>query len=414
MAEVLLERVELERAEELARRSIDRAEAACIPDVLCEALLVLGRVQRPNGLADAQRSFQRASDVAERAGLEHWHLRARQELAIMDWFGGDLAPMRSTRDLAARYGAHFTAAAMDLTLADVALANFDPSECIAAATACAEASRRYGLATESVANLWLAGGHALAGDDEAMKAAAQTALAKDPDDPRLLADLYGRVYTTRAFIRDELDDLPNLLDEMIVHVRRAPTTTSIYPGRILWALVHTIADDDFGAAARVEYDRDHGANGLRTLRDARPGHGRRHARSDRLPGRSDRRVHRCRPRGLRAIPAAGMVHSSMLLVSGAAIRDGWGDPVRLAPGRGGVVRRTRLRPARPSGPVAARRGRCTGASARSWRLRGARRRCGPSASRAARSTCSSWWSRADRTRRSPPSCTSRRRPSNAT
>jgi DNA-binding CsgD family transcriptional regulator len=31
--------------------------------------------------------------------------------------------------------------------------------------------------------------------------------------------------------------------------------------------------------------------------------------------------------GLPTIPAAGMVHSSMLLVSGAAIRDGWGDPV---------------------------------------------------------------------------------------
>ena len=31
--------------------------------------------------------------------------------------------------------------------------------------------------------------------------------------------------------------------------------------------------------------------------------------------------------GVPAIPAAGMMHSSMLLVSGAAIRDGWGDPV---------------------------------------------------------------------------------------
>ena len=126
MAEVLLERVELDagRASWHGGRSIGR-EAADVPDVLCEALLVLGRVQRPNGLADAQRSFRRASDVAERAGLEHWHLRARQELAIMSWFSGDFTAMRSTRDLAARYGAHFTAAAMDLNLADVALANFD-------------------------------------------------------------------------------------------------------------------------------------------------------------------------------------------------------------------------------------------------------------------------------------------------
>ena len=122
-----------------------------------------------------------------------------------------------------------------------------------------------------MANLWLAGGHALAGDDEAMNAAAEVALAKHPDDPGCWPTSTAGSYTTRAFVRDELDDLPSLLDQMIVHVRRAPTTTSIYPGRILWALVHTIADDDLGAAARAEYDRTTAPMGFALFEHVRPG-----------------------------------------------------------------------------------------------------------------------------------------------
>jgi hypothetical protein len=244
----------------------------------------------------------------------------------MSWFEGDFTALRSTRELAVRYGAHFTAAAMDLNMADAALANFDAAECIAAAAACADASRRYGLSTESVANLWLAGGHAIAGDDDAMNDALQTAMAKSPDDPRLLADLYGRVYTTRAFVRDELDDLPRLVDQMIVHVRDAPATTSIYPGRILWALIHAISDDDLGVTVRDEYDRTTAPMGFalfeqfgRVLDAVRLG---RLGSPDEAAATFDDAAV-----GVPAIPAAGMMHSSMLLVSGAAIRDGWGDPV---------------------------------------------------------------------------------------
>ena len=61
---------------------------------------------------------------------------------------------------------------MDLSLADVALSGFDQAGCLAAASRTApDASRRYGLATARLAHLWLAGAHALAGDDKAMQAA---------------------------------------------------------------------------------------------------------------------------------------------------------------------------------------------------------------------------------------------------
>lgn len=145
--------------------------------------MVLGRVAR---VADPPRSdawFRQAADLAEQHGLAGRHLEARHELALSAWARADLGPLSETRALASRYGALITVAVMDLSLADIALSSFDHAGCLAAARACADASRRYGLATEPVAHLWLAGAHALAGDDEAMAAAADRALAHDPDDP---------------------------------------------------------------------------------------------------------------------------------------------------------------------------------------------------------------------------------------
>ena len=86
-----------------------------------------------------------------------------------------------------------------------------------------------------------------------MRSALDASRASHPDDPRILADLYGRVLVARAFVRDELDTLRSLTDTMMEHVRRAPPTTSVYPGRILWTLLCTMHDDDGGAQARAEF-----------------------------------------------------------------------------------------------------------------------------------------------------------------
>ena len=170
---------------------------------------------------------------------------------------------------------------MDLSLADIALSKYDREACLASATACVDASRRYGLATEPVAQLWLAGAHALHGDHAARDLAIEAALAPDPDDPRILADLYGRVLPTSAFVDDQLDRLPALLDTMIEHVRVAPATTSVYPGRILWALLHTIEDDDHGVGARARVRRGGRSHRPRRLPGVPRGHGGDRAR----PGR---------------------------------------------------------------------------------------------------------------------------------
>ena len=152
-------------------------------------------------------------------------------------------------------GALVTVAVMDLALADFALSSFDREGCRDAAQRCADASRRYGLATLPVAELWVAGAHALAGDDIAMEEAATRALEQNPDDPRILGDLWGRVRATSAIVRDDRAALRAALDRQLDFARVAPVTTSIFPNRILWALVRTIDDDDHGAAARDEVRR---------------------------------------------------------------------------------------------------------------------------------------------------------------
>lgn len=327
-AAVGLEQVRLDDAERLARSALAAAARIGLPEVECEALEVLGRVDR--GRADvsgARRWLNQAADVAESNGLAAWHLRARHELTLIAWADGVAPPMRETRDLAARYGALITVAVMDLSLADIAFSSFDRDGCLAAAQACADASRRFGLATESVAFLWLAGAHALAGDDAAMAAATEQALVRDPTDPRILGDLYGRVLTTRSIVAGDLEALPAHLDTMIEYARIAPSTTSVFPGRVFWAILHTIDDDDLGVAARAEYAEAAARIGMPPfLLAADAIEAVALGRSGDLDGATALMRRTCDAQ--RHLPLSiAQVHVQRMLISRAALRDGWGDPV---------------------------------------------------------------------------------------
>ncbi|MEJ2887286.1 AAA family ATPase [Actinomycetospora aeridis] len=365
-AHVALEQGRQDDAAALAHRAVAAAVDAAQPAVECEALEVLGRVQREFRSGRAARWLARAADVAERAGLATWHLRAQQELALITWKADDL---RATRALAARYGALTTVAVMDLSLADLALGDFDRENALEAARSCAEASRRYGLATGPVAHLWLANAHALVGDDVAMEAAVADALAPDPSDPRILGDLYGRVLVTRAFAVDDLDALRGLLDTMMTHVRRADPGRSVFPGRALWALVHTAEDDDLGVDARAEFAEVADQVGLDVFRCA-------HLAAEAVargragaPAEAAALMERARPAGRTFDGGLGLLQWVQLLVARAAIRDGWGDPVTwlreseaffAAVGLERTARRCRLLMGEAGAPVP-RRGR--GASA---------------------------------------------------
>lgn len=368
-AYVALDQARLDDADALARRAVDAATRTSQPAVACEALEVLGRVSDVTAPGTSIGWFQQAADLAAAHGLAGWELRARHELALHQWGAGDLRPLRETRDLAARTGALITQAVMDLSLADVALGGFDREGCLSAATACVEASRRYGLATEPVAHLWLAGGHALAGDNVAMEASLADALARDPDDPRILGDAYGRVRATQAFVSDDLAALRGHLDAMMPYVEAAPPTTSVFPGRSLWATLHATDDEDGGEAALAASRHWADTIWLESMTAAnhfveavvRGRRGETAAAGELAErARADRDALRI---------GAGIRHSQQVLVSIAAIRDGWGDPVAwlreseaffAAGGYERTARRCRLLIGEAGAPVPRRR--ATGAA----------------------------------------------------
>ncbi len=326
-AHIALDSGDLVTAERLARLAVDGADRSGQPAVECDASIVAGRAARAVELERSEQWFERAVAVARAAQLGEWHLRAQQEIALSVWSLGNQQLLRETRSVAATYGAMSTVAVMDLSLADIALSNFASAECLDAATSCVEISRRFRLATESVAQLWLAGAHALRGDVAGMNDAIDAALAPDPHDPRILGDLYGRVLATRAFVQDDLAQLPMLMSSMIDHVRRAPPGTSVFPGRVLWALLRTIDDDDVGASARVElaastnrFASEYFVRASDVVEAVALG---RH-------GDAAGAMARFAPAyaSLTAIPLTlGTVHASSILIAQAAIRDGWGEPV---------------------------------------------------------------------------------------
>jgi DNA-binding CsgD family transcriptional regulator len=325
-AHVALDQANLDEATSLALSAADRAAATGQPAVECEALEVLGRVGRLTSTGKGKEFFARAADIAERNGLTSWLIRSRQELALFEWTRGRIAPLQEVRDLAAHHGALVTVALMDLSLADFALSGFDRDRCRDAAQRCVAASRRYNLAMLPVAELWLAGAHGLFGEDDQMEAAAARALQRDADDPRILGDLWGRVRAANAIVHNDRDRLRECLDRQMDYARVAPVTTSIFPNRLLWALVHTIDDDDRGDAAREEIAAAHNLNVwpqfeairevLAAVAEGRDGDG------ATATARLEPASRELRDSGL----AIGMVEFHHLLVCEAALRDGWGDP----------------------------------------------------------------------------------------
>jgi DNA-binding CsgD family transcriptional regulator len=160
-----------------------------------------------------------------------------------------------------------------------------------------------------------------------MSAATAKALAHDPGDPRILGDLHGRVLVTRSIVAGDLEALPGHLETMMDYVRAAPPTTSVFPGRVLWATLHAIDDDDLGVGQRAE-------NAATIARKGMAQFGLACAAIDAVVlGRTGDRqgatalMADVRARMRRLQYSYAPMHVQELLIARAALRDGWGDPV---------------------------------------------------------------------------------------
>jgi DNA-binding CsgD family transcriptional regulator len=321
-AHIALAEARLDDAEQLASRAIAGAATTGQPAVECEALEVMGRLAVEPGECVAR--FERAAELAERHGLTAWRLRALQELALAEAAATPGAPrVHEVRQVAQDAGAFVTVAQMDLVLADLALGAFDRDGCLQSAQRCVDASRRYGLASLPVALLWLAGAHALAGRQSEMEAVLDEAQALAPDDPRILADAWGRVRATFWALREDRAELRRALDRSMEYTRVAPQMESVYPGQMWWAMLRAMSDDDLGLPARAEVAQSRmmqfgGQAGLDLIDAVVLGRqGRRDEATAAARGLEDR------------LSATGPRRWSayvLRLGAEATVRDGWGNP----------------------------------------------------------------------------------------
>jgi DNA-binding CsgD family transcriptional regulator len=208
----------------------------------------------------------------------------------------------------------------------MAFSEFDATACESSATACIETSRRLGLASLPVALMWLAGASAVRGDGNGMEALLAEALAVDPDDRRIQADSWGRVRATYYALREDRERLRQALDTSMSLMKSAPAGRSLYFGRVLHAVVHTLDDDDLGERARTELatadfmSLPPGPIALYTAQAIALG------RQGR-PDEAAREFERSRQQVTQMVPG----FSTHLLIhrfaAEAAVRDGWGEPI---------------------------------------------------------------------------------------
>lgn len=192
-------------AADRALAALDRARAAGSHDIACEALEVLGRVERLADWERADRWFEAALELADEAKNVVWRVRALSELGIQELFAAR-APDRlaAARDEAVRIGAVVTAAHVDLHLAALYGLRHEIDEGLAAVARCEEAARRgrLGLLLAAAVSNHAILASSRGADDEAA-GLIDEALSLAGDDSQSVANIRGFGLVTTLLHRDE-------------------------------------------------------------------------------------------------------------------------------------------------------------------------------------------------------------------
>lgn len=308
-------------ATRLAAAAIEAAERTGPPELVCEALEVIGRAARLHDLGQAEAAFERALQVASRNSLEVWRLRAAFELGTVDLIGGGpIDRLDRTRELASAAGALATVAQVDLHRAIWFMDRFDGERTVEAARRSAETARRFRMsALLAMALAVEAAGYARAGRRDEMTAAAEESLALG-DFPDSGGTVWGHARATCALIDEDRAAALAALETSMTFLRRLSTTAPV-PTRGLWALMRTIEGPD-GDRAREEI-RASGVTvhfmirGFVGLGDAVAlGRAGRRADAEAAFAEGDADL----------APTEWYRHLARRLIAEAAIADGWGEP----------------------------------------------------------------------------------------
>ena len=241
-AQVALGGSRLTDARELATGALAAGERAGAPEVVCQALLLLGRIARRDDLAAAAGLFERAQTVADGAGLPVVAARAFYELAIADVQESlRVDRLDQARERASALGDVAAVAVLDLTQTAVLITLWEPEAMAEAARRCVAASRRFHLATLPKALVLSGGVQVFLGQTTAAETAMTEALRMAPDDSHLQGEVWG-IRAFGALARaDDARALECLTRAMQAFARR-PNEDTGSPPVGLWVLLSVVAD----------------------------------------------------------------------------------------------------------------------------------------------------------------------------
>ncbi len=230
----------------LARRAVDAADHLDLPDVVCEGLEVLGRLDRLRDLGRAAAHFERAHEVAARNGLVLWSIRALHELGTIDMFEAMSADrLLQASELAYEAGALAIAATVDLQLTGLYAFRFEVDRSVEVGSRAVDVARTLGLSEVHAGALFQLGfAHAIAGRGDAAEAAVDAGLRIAGERPEALALAWGHARATYSLLMEDRAQAVEQLDVAMGWARQVPGISGAFPP--LWALVRVLdgAGDD--------------------------------------------------------------------------------------------------------------------------------------------------------------------------
>jgi DNA-binding CsgD family transcriptional regulator len=243
-AQVAIGTGRVEEAAALAAAAVQAAEMTGRPEVACEALEVVGRVERPRSLLAARAAFERGVAIAEANGLVFWRLRALHELGTVDMFeNGELDRLLQAKSLALDAGALVVVAMLDVQLAGGLWVRGEAGESIVAGRRAAEAGRRFRVEGIRRAGLcFVAVGHGPLSDPAGLEANA-AALAAETADPALTASVWGDGWSVYALLTEDRKQAVRSI-EIAAELGRSCPVPLPSPWWGLWPLLRALEGAD--------------------------------------------------------------------------------------------------------------------------------------------------------------------------
>jgi DNA-binding CsgD family transcriptional regulator len=201
---------DLNRAEELASRSLAAAESAGLTgwavEVALQSLDVIGRRERTRDFGMARAAFERAHQIAREQALGVWRIRMLHELATLDLLADrSTGRLREVRELAQQAGIISIATVIDLQLANVWSLGDDLDLTLAAARQCERGATQVSAhRIEAMALCLQALVFAIRSDGQAAEQATGRAELIMPSDPEVMLHSRGQIAVVASLFRDDV------------------------------------------------------------------------------------------------------------------------------------------------------------------------------------------------------------------